>query len=202
MRNDHYCIFKYYFMGFEMTITIPIRSHLFKMINRTKETAPFTITMKDCVYSSIIYSALQKKYCAVQNRKKDVYNSELTIVIPAKYSLENRIYYDNQTLTFIDNSLRALFRERFLIYMSDNCIENGDIKKYIAKFMLSYDLTEEDILSETLTKLFWRKRNENVIDNSKNLRRKKVNQIKKKIPIEKVIKLPNQNPQQFKLFGS
>lgn len=183
-------------MGFQFEITIPMRSHIVKMIARTKSIDPFIITMRDCIYSALIYSALQKKYCAVENRKKDVYNSELKITIPAMYSLENRIYYDNQTLTFIDNSLRALFKEKFLLYMSDNCEENGDIKKYISKFMKNYNLTEDDINPESLTKLFWRKRKEKVIDNSHNLRRKKKNQK----PKTKEVITPLNNDIQHSLF--
>lgn len=160
-------------MSFEITITIPIRPHLKKMIGRTKKVDPFTISMGKCFYSGIIYQPLLKQSIRVKPKDCKRFTDKLAITIPSDLAKENRFYWDTRTLAFIDSTLSGIFEDKMFMYLDDNCFEKGDIQKYIHRFMDNYNITEDDIQYETLKKMYYRKRKTSKVKENVNFRAKK-----------------------------
>ena len=163
-------------MSFEITITIPIKPHLKKMIARTKKVDPFTISMGKCFYSGIIYQPLLKHSIRVKAKDTKKFTEQLPIVIPSDLAKENRFTWDARTLAFIDSALSGIFEDKLFMYLDDNCFEKGDIQTYINRFMDNYDITEDDIQYETLKKMYYRKRKSANLKDDVNFRAKQKKQ--------------------------
>lgn len=145
-------------MSYQFSIIIPIRPHLKKMIARTKTTNPFTLSMGKCYYSQIIFSNLLKGYIQVKPKDEFRFTEKMEVQIPNEMAKENRFTWDSKTITSIDKALSGIFEDKLFTYLNDNCEGKGDIKDYILKFMENYNLADEDIMLDSLKKMFYRYR--------------------------------------------
>lgn len=144
-------------MSYEFKASIPIRSHLKKMIAASVDVNPLVVSVGKNVYGGILYLCLQRQSLpSVEKRSAERFNDSLDILIPSEISKEGRFVFDPQRVSFIDKMLRGIFDEKLMEYLMDNCKQKGDVQFYCLQFMKRYDISEDEISLYALEKSFLR----------------------------------------------
>lgn len=156
---------------YPFSITIPIRSHLKKMLMFYLNTDPLEVKIGKCHYSAIFYQALSRtsfpQHHVITNNN---FNCDIEIKFSASIAKENRFTIDSKRVSYIDQQLRAIFDEKFHEFLEFQANQKGDIQVCIALFMERYGITEEDITTDALRKSYYRYREKRNILDEKNFR--------------------------------
>jgi hypothetical protein len=143
-------------MSYEITIEIPIESHLKKMVHYYNEGEYFKIRYGRCPYSSIIYNTLQRSTIKEAASKGVHYNDKLKVIIPGDLVKENKFFLNAKGITKVNSTLKGMFQEKMIDYLTDRCEQKGDVEKYIQKFLDKYGISEDEVTLSSAKKLFWR----------------------------------------------
>lgn len=144
-------------------ITIPIHSHIKKMIAFRECIEPFHISIGKCIYSEVIFYNLTRDSVHITHKKENQFNETLTIHLCEKYIREGRFYINDKRINKIDLLLKGIFENKLADFVESNTFNvgshgDGNIKSSIIKFMEKYHLTEQDITYDGLKKMYFRYR--------------------------------------------
>ena len=187
-------------MSYEMNLSIPIQSHLKKMIGKFHAVEPFRIKVGRCPYSSIIYNTLQKQSIRVKPTKEDKFNDKLDIIIPSDLTKQMSWYLNDRGISAINSALRGLFQERLILHLTYTCEDKGDIKKDILSFLEMHGIEEEEFSYEACKKMFYRYRRNTGALQSKNYRTKGTKKVKPTIKTGKIVTMEDGKSIQGDLF--
>jgi hypothetical protein len=159
-------------MSYTYKISIPIRSHLKKMIAHYRDITPFKLTVGKDHYSAMIYLSLSRGSFPQNHSNGEKFNDQLEVEINSSISAENRFFIDPKRVSYIDSQLRDIFDEKLMEYLNENCQQKGDVQFFCMQFLKRYGITEEEITLDAMVKSYQRFRHRTGIMDEKTFRAK------------------------------
>jgi hypothetical protein len=159
-------------MSYTYRISIPIRSHLKKMIAYYRDVEPFKLTIGKDHYASMIYLSLSRGSFPLTQSNGERFNDWLEVEINSSISTENRFTVDPKRVSYIDSQLRDIFDEKLMEYLNDNCQQKGDVQFFCMQFLKRFGITEEEITLDAMVKSYQRFRHRKGIMDEKTFRAK------------------------------
>lgn len=142
---------------YTITVKIPIRSYLKKMIAGSNSVEPFKISVKRCHFSAIILEPLQKEKIKIPEVEKIRWNDELICSFDSETLKEKKFWVSFEAINLIDFRLKALFDQMLIDHININR-HRGTIEDNILMFLEYYEISEDDLSVETAQKMYYRAR--------------------------------------------
>lgn len=156
-----------------VTVQIPIRRYLKKFIAAQTEVNPhFEINLRKCHISALLIEPLQRDRPQSGLKEKTHLNDLLILKMGATVMKEKKFWFCEESIMLIDHRLKSMFDQQLTDYITMTNSKLGDIKASILSFMEFYNLTDDDIQWDTLTKMYYRERYKGPND-----RREKIEQV-------------------------
>lgn len=140
-------------------VTIPVRKYLKKFIASHSSVEPyFELKLTRCHFSALFLEPLLKTRPQASLKEKDHLNDELVLRMGPSVIREKKFWFTEETIMSVDYRLKAMFDQQLIDHVTMSNEKIGDIKVSILGFMNYYDITEDDIPWDTLTKMYYRAR--------------------------------------------
>jgi len=146
-----------------LTITIPVKPHLKKFLLKRYNGHP-CLSMTD-EFSAVLIQIIEgKRFLKPYEYENRKYTDSITFSIPAWYSSLNMITLKPSHLILFNQFVDGAFRERIfdsvMIELANSPREYNVIKPVIKRFMVYYDINEDELAYDSLMKYFYRWRKE------------------------------------------
>ena len=147
----------------DITITIPVKPHLKRYVQKTHKVDPFVIDLRRDAISYFIHNCLEKPTSekTTPDLDKDYYTDRLEIQLPNKYCKQSLYVLSLHHVIRINNFLQKQLYENIYTTLDLQLKENPKavINHMIVNIMNYYEITESDISFEAIKRAYYRYRN-------------------------------------------